>query len=136
MAWLLFLDDERFPPDDGREWIIARSSAEALALVDVRGWPESVSLDHDLGGEDTAMVFLHGAIDRLVDASGAPLPFTWTVHSQNPIGRDNLLGLLASYERLCAGAAATTSALTRPTHPDPAAPTECTGGRRCRTPSS
>ena len=27
----LFLDDERFPPDDGREWVVARSVVDAIA---------------------------------------------------------------------------------------------------------
>ena len=98
MSYALFIDDERFPPADGRDWVIARTSNEALEVVDRNGWPDYVSFDHDLGGDDTSMAVIHGAIDRLL-VTEAPLPFEWTVHSQNPIGRDNIAALLGSYER-------------------------------------
>lgn len=98
MAYALFLDDERVPPADGRTWVVARTSAEALAIVVRVGWPDYVSFDHDLGGDDTAMIFIHAAIDMLL-AQNAPLPFTWTVHSQNPVGRDNITALLTAFER-------------------------------------
>ena len=32
MTWNLFLDDERFPPDDGRDWVIARSYGDAMVV--------------------------------------------------------------------------------------------------------
>lgn len=97
-SWALFLDDERHPPNDGRPWLIARSTAEAMALLDSNGWPDYVSLDHDLGGDDTSMVFLRQVINRLLD-EGRDLPFTWTVHSQNPVGRANIEALLSAFER-------------------------------------
>lgn len=97
-SWALFLDDERHPPNDGRPWLIARSTAEAMALLDSNGWPEYVSFDHDLGGDDTSMVFLRRVIDRLLD-EGQDLPFAWTVHSQNPIGKANIEALLNAFER-------------------------------------
>lgn len=96
-SWALFLDDERFPPSDSRPWQIARSTAEAMVLIDQMGWPGYVSLDHDLGGDDTAIVFIRTIIERLLD-EGRGLPFRWTVHSQNPVGRDNITALLAAFE--------------------------------------
>lgn len=98
MAYVLFLDDERFPPDDGRNWVVARSSAVALAIIDQDGWPEFISFDHDLGGDDTAMVFIHGILDTLMDQDRG-LPFSWIVHSANPVGAENIAGLLCAFER-------------------------------------
>ena len=98
MTYALFIDDERAPPADGRAWIIARTSAEALAIVHRAGWPDYVSFDHDLGGDDTAMVFVKAVIEILLDHA-KPLPFAWTVHSQNPIGAESITGLLAAYQR-------------------------------------
>jgi len=97
--YALFIDDERYPPDDGRIWMIARSSDEALMLIERHGWPMYVSFDHDLGGEDTSMRFIRAALDRLLD-NGDQLPFAWTVHSQNPVGRDNIVALLQAFERV------------------------------------
>lgn len=98
MSYALFLDDERNPPDDGSHWVIARSSTEALGLISQLGWPNYVSFDHDLGPGDTAMVFIHAVITQLLNDS-ADLPFRWTVHSQNPVGRDNIVALLENFER-------------------------------------
>jgi hypothetical protein len=44
----LFLDDERFPPDDGSEWVIVRSAFEAMLYCMDHGCPEFISFDHDL----------------------------------------------------------------------------------------
>jgi hypothetical protein len=98
MSFALFLDDERIPVDDGRNWVIARSSSEALEIIHSRGWPEHISFDHDLGGEDTAMVFVRWLVGKCLD-EGISLPFTWFVHSQNPIGRENIEGILNGFNR-------------------------------------
>jgi hypothetical protein len=106
MGYCLFVDDLRFPPDDGRDWVVARDSAAALAAIDGRGWPVHVAFDHDLGGDDTTMALVHRILDMLMD-EGSHLPFTWSVHSDNPPGAANVAGLLESFERA---------------HPRPAAP--------------
>jgi len=99
MNYALFLDDERFPPDDGRKWVVARSSEQALRFIKTFGWPEYVSFDHDLGGEDTAMKFVRPVLDMLLDED-RQIPFGWFVHSQNPVGRDNISALLTSFGRM------------------------------------
>ena len=98
MTYVLFIDDERFSTTDGA--VVVRSSAEAIQTVIERGWPISIEFDHDLGGDDTTMVFVRWAIDRLIE-KGMGIPFTWSVHSQNPIGAANIDGLLNSYARSC-----------------------------------
>jgi hypothetical protein len=50
MAYKLFIDDERFPVTD--DWVIVRSSKEAIDHVLAHGMPSEISFDHDLGGND------------------------------------------------------------------------------------
>lgn len=96
----LFLDDERFPPDDGSEWVIVRSSFNAWAYCYDNGCPSFISFDHDLGENDTAMLFIHTLINHDLDHPGfIPADFSFEVHSQNPIGKQNIEGLLNSYLR-------------------------------------
>jgi len=96
----LFVDDERFPPAKG-EWTIARSSAEPIAMMSHQGCPEFISFDHDLGGEDKAMAIVHFMVEQDLDFDKAWIPrgFAYTVHSENPVGAQNIHGLLGGYLR-------------------------------------
>jgi len=95
--WHLFLDDERSPYDalfaDGNTQT-ARSSEEAKEMVEKWGLPETMSLDHDLGGDDTGHKFLwwliNGHIDELWDLNSVELV---QVHSRNPVGAENIMKL-------------------------------------------
>lgn len=89
MGWSLYLDDERPCPDG---YVLARSTQEALALCLDRGLPERMSLDHDLGDDDTAMRFLR-ALDELYPEP----PYFWQIHSANPVGAKNLEAFLRSW---------------------------------------
>jgi hypothetical protein len=95
----LYIDDLRDPPSPC--WEIARTSAQAIALLETRGCPSMISFDHDLGGDDTAMVVVKRLIKMDLDAGGRFIPghFTFTVHSANPVGRDNIAGLLLAWLR-------------------------------------
>lgn len=103
MSWNLFLDDERDPPNDGREWVICRNVAVALAEIINRGMPSYISFDHDLGeNEQTGYDFVKILVDDAVDFPDRkdlqfPADFTFYVHSQNPIGKANIEGLLNNY---------------------------------------
>jgi hypothetical protein len=71
MSYKFFIDDERFPV--------------------THGFPSFISFDHDLGGEDTSIVFINWLTDQLIDGYLAiPSDFDYYVHSQNPIGVDNI----------------------------------------------
>jgi hypothetical protein len=94
--WNLFLDDLRDPPP-GREWVVCRSTEEALAAVAERGMPAFASLDHDLGGEDTGMVFLRRLAAEHWD--GRSPPPESTVHSANPVGKMNIISFMDSWRR-------------------------------------
>lgn len=85
----LFVDDLREPPDAG--WTVARSSVEALAFLDSGEVVTELSLDHDLGGDDTTRaVVLH-----LCEHGGWP-PIV-RVHSANPVGVEWLTGMVTRY---------------------------------------
>ena len=93
----LFLDDLRTPPNE--EYIIVRSSDEAKEFVLSNGCPEFISFDHDLGGEDTAMIFVKWLVEQDLDNNGSviPIDFQFNVHSANPCGAENIRSYLTSY---------------------------------------
>jgi len=94
----LYIDDIRNPKTDN-EWIVLRTSEEAINFVKKNGIPHEVSLDHDLGGDDTIMIFLKWLVEYDMDNDGKiiPLDFKWIVHSANPVGTKNIDGLLIGY---------------------------------------
>lgn len=103
MSYHLFLDDERFPPEDGIPWIIVRTVRDAIWTVERHGMPGHIAFDHDLGpppegegieGTSEAMRFVHWLKDRILDAEPDLSGFSYFVHSQNPIGRTNIVGLM------------------------------------------
>ena len=86
MTYKLFIDDERFPVSD--DWIVARSSEEAINYVKAYGMPNEIAFDHDLGGEDTSRKFILALQDMLLDKEVViHSSFKFSVHSQNPIGK-------------------------------------------------
>ena len=93
-TWNLYLDDLRDPKDP--YWIVCRSTEEALKEVAARGMPTSMSLDHDLGGDDTTMIFLRRLIDEYWVGECPP---DYIVHSQNPVGRENIIAFMGSWAR-------------------------------------
>lgn len=92
----LYIDDIRVPKTDGN-WIILRTSDEAIEYVKKHGLPNFVSLDHDLGGDDTVMIFLKWLIEYDLDNDIIPIEFEYNVHSANPVGILNITGLLDNY---------------------------------------
>jgi hypothetical protein len=92
MSWNLWLDDERPCPHE--EWQIAKSTEEAKKLVLSLGPPDRMSLDHDLGGNDTSMLFVRWLSENYFQQM--PL---WRVHSANPVGKANLESFMGSWAR-------------------------------------
>lgn len=87
----MFIDDERFPVDN--TFKVVRSSNEAINSVIENGIPRFISFDHDLGGEDTAIVFIKRLVDYMLDNEyKLPHNFDYYVHSQNPVGKRNIEG--------------------------------------------
>ena len=113
----LFLDDERKPSDVtwvliggvgswGATWEVVRSCAEAKEWVLKNGFPDVISFDHDLSeihyandysDESTGYDFARWLIERDMDMHSMPDNFSFTVHSKNPVGAENIAGLLNNY---------------------------------------
>jgi hypothetical protein len=94
----IFLDDGRDDQCNGR--LHCRSYDEFTAAITERGLPRSIAFDHDLGersgvetksGYDCAKWLVAYCMER-----GLRLP-TCSVHSQNPVGAENIKALLRSY---------------------------------------
>jgi hypothetical protein len=86
----LYIDDLRDPPSE--EWRVARTSAEALGILEAHKvlhedplLIEEISFDHDLGGDDTTR--------RIMDwiEENHYWPLRVFIHTGNPVGRDYLL---------------------------------------------
>lgn len=95
----LFIDDIRDPIQD--DFIVLRNYAEAVGLMRQKGCPNFISFDHDLGTADdlTGYDIAKWIVNRDIDMNGAFIPhdFDYVVHSANPVGRDNIVGLLNNY---------------------------------------
>lgn len=51
-SYALYLDDVRHPPLTGENWILVRTVASMLDLLDKRGIPTVASFDYELGRTD------------------------------------------------------------------------------------
>lgn len=94
MTYKLFLDDLRNPANADWDWVIVRSSEEAMQVLHNHGMPRFISFDHDLGGEDTAIIFILKMIDMCLDDPSTKFPRDYFVHSANPVGAENIRGLM------------------------------------------
>lgn len=84
----LFIDDIRTPPDDS--WKVAKNSNEAKKFIEDYGIPDCISFDHDLGEDDTSMIFVNWLIDQILDKNVVFSKFKFFVHSDNPVGSKNI----------------------------------------------
>lgn len=100
---IIFLDDERFPPNDGRGWTICRSMKDVAKIVeeclDSGTAITFISFDHDLGEhQSTGMDITKFLVD--IDMQHGKLlsaDFDFYVHSQNPVGKKNIESYLRQY---------------------------------------
>lgn len=100
MTFRMFIDDERFPPADGQEWIICRTLQEVTRVCRNEGkLPDYVSFDHDLGeNEPTGYVIAKWMVDMDLDEIlKFPDNFAFYAHSQNPVGKKNIEAYLDNY---------------------------------------
>ena len=96
--YTLYLDDIRNP--QGEFDFIARTSNEAMRIMEANDCPEFISFDHDLGGDDTAMRVVKYMVENDLDEPGwIPTNFEFNVHSANPVGAANIEGYLNAYLR-------------------------------------
>lgn len=103
--WKLFIDDERDPVE--KNFIVARSSQEAIDYVELfESLPIEICFDHDLGGNDTSMKFIHWMVEQILDGRFKLInEIKYTIHSQNPVGVKNIdffmKGVLNSIQDVC-----------------------------------
>lgn len=105
MGWKLWLDDQAFDPEVPARhapegFRPAASSREALLYCVHFGFPDFVDFDHDLGGDDTAMVFLNELSRSDVFDRGIPAPFEYRVHSANPVGAANIVSFMETWAKM------------------------------------
>jgi hypothetical protein len=107
--WNLFLDDIRNPPKDKKfciffkkssvKYIICRSYNEAVEKMIELGCPTFISFDHDLGAGKTGYDLAKYIVNKDLDYAGRFIPsdFNYQVHSANPVGAKNIVGILTNY---------------------------------------
>jgi hypothetical protein len=94
--WKLFLDDERYPIDGS--WIIARTFDDACWFITHYGLPTFISFDHDLGSIKTGMDFAKWFSNHVLDHRVTlPTGFSFYVHSQNPVGAENIKSYMQAF---------------------------------------
>jgi hypothetical protein len=81
------------------KWVVARSAEDAVKHIRTKGMPRFISFDHDLGkdavdGHGLAIYIVEKVLDGELDI---PPEFDFYVHSQNPVGRANIEGLLRNF---------------------------------------
>lgn len=89
----IWVDDIRTPPDDTWTWF--KNSGETIVFLRYSkgAWTvDKMSLDHDLGGDDTTRPIV------LWMCENEFWPTEVVVHSQNPVGRDWLVGMIERYQ--------------------------------------
>lgn len=95
----LFLDDERDPVSD--DFVIVRDYKAACEYVKEHGTPDFVQFDHDLGDGPTGHDFAFWLVERALDGFG--FPNGYDVHSQNPVGKQNIISMMENYKRFASG---------------------------------
>jgi len=89
----IWLDDVRSMPPSFD--LHVKTSAEAMKLV-LAGKITLISLDHDLGGDDTGYA-VTCCIEAAAYAGKIPR-MAWTIHSANPVGRDRMTAAMLRAE--------------------------------------
>ena len=95
-TWKLFLEDIREVKEG---FILARSVAEAVDLINKNGFPIFISFDHDLGENvPTGKDFVNLIVDNVLDNNWViEKEFQYFIHSDNPVGAENIRNYLNSF---------------------------------------
>jgi hypothetical protein len=112
--WKLYLDDIRYPHttslrtkiwwklkkligittfNHDSEWYVARSSNEAISLIEEKGPPAFISFDHDLSGSDRAIDVCKYLSENYYNSE-----VDYIVHSENPLGKQNIISYMESWK--------------------------------------
>lgn len=125
MPYNLFLDDVRdpidaftytgFAPLQAEKWLTVRNYETFVEAITTLGLPALISFDHDLGPRAYKTILQdsidYESLDELTGYDCAKwltnycfdqnrrLP-SFFVHSLNPVGKNNIMGLLNNYNKL------------------------------------
>lgn len=104
LSYKLWIDDQCWDKDLPERhapsgFVALDSVKSAQEWVEKFGMPEFLDLDHDLGEIDgrpsTVMEFLNWLFNRFPESK----PPAFSVHSQNPVGKENITSFLKSWKR-------------------------------------
>lgn len=94
MEYILFLDDERSPAlTHDCALIVCRNFEQFQHVVRTMGFPKEIHFDHDLGAGPTGYDAIVWLRDHMLILSECP-QIDIFVHSQNPIGKRNIMYVL------------------------------------------
>lgn len=105
---LLWLDDERDPADHlwHRYFPVSNPQVEWLKTFDAfvkwvtaNGLPDAICFDHDLGEQEGSGFDAGKWLTGYCLEQNKPLP-AWNIQSANPIGKENIISILRSFERV------------------------------------
>ena len=91
----LYLDDIRQTPENFER---VYDYDEFVNFINKNGVPEFISFDHDLGEGKTGFDCAKFLVEFCLDNGVSDINFQ--VHSQNPVGKENIEKLLANFNRL------------------------------------
>lgn len=115
MIYKIYIDDIRnptnsYPTTKNLDWVVVRSYAEFVSVIEKNGLPYLVSFDHDLATEHyskdtdpknytekTGMDCVKFLVNYCIENKKS-LP-AYEVHSMNPVGKSNMVSYLESYLR-------------------------------------
>lgn len=91
---LLYLDDLRSAPE---KFVLVKNYEEFTAFILQNGLPDFISFDHDLGLEESGFDCAKWLVNYCLDYQ-KKLP-EFVVHSQNPVGKENIESLLNHFKK-------------------------------------
>lgn len=97
MSYKLWLEDlaDTIKPAPDATWKVARSSAEAIAILKEHGVPSFISFDFDLGENDTAEVYYKYLAENYYDSE---VP-DYEIHSENNQGWKLIQSYMESWRK-------------------------------------
>lgn len=102
---LLWLDDSRTPFEN--DWLVfspieqpfnvvwIQSYTEFINWIEMKGLPDAICFDHDLGTDQTGYDCAKWLVDYCID-NNKSLPL-YNIQSANPVGKVNIDSLLKNY---------------------------------------
>ena len=96
--YYLFIDDERLPVEkDNINWKVVRSYQEWVNILNEEWFPKHIQFDHDLWEWPTWYDFAKYIVELDMKYNIIDETFSFDVHSQNPVWRNNIIGYLNNY---------------------------------------